>query len=778
MVLFSKARWLLVLVFIFAARLVVAQVLNPNFAPPIALRQVATTDIESAPNGKIYALGDYDYHTETRVDAVVRLNSDGTLDPTFRPSVPDVDLFDIEVLANGNVVLFGQDRVVGVLMMLVYGTGGQQLAQITELEDPRTIEALPDNGFLVGDGSGIVTRYSPTFQKVSAVQFVNGIIGDLEVQGSKILLSGGFEKYSGSEVRRNVARFALDGTMDLSFNANDAVAYYGGISFGVHVQPDGKIIPLSSASSKPLIRLNANGSRDTGFIYGYPSASTLDAKYVSGKITIQTTNKIVRVNANGSVDATFQPVGFIPGPVRMSVQQDQSVVLINYNAFYGFAKFSSAGQRITAYYARLLQHGEIYSMDRVGSSIFIGGDFIKVGNHFTKNVARLNLDGTVLAKFTASSVTAPVLTVEGFSDGKVLLNTSSRLYRLEHGGAVDPSFSFTPISGMPQIRKFIVQPDGKVLIGGSYRLFRLNSNGSRDLSFSATLSGTPSYDGMMDFDLDRSTGKIIYSSYYYTSSLSPVTRQLLRLQTNGSRDASFNPQLNMPPEYSGVEKVLVLDNQQVFLLLSAFHTANGEPYLAVKLNADGSVDQPFLDNHGSDRDGGPTSDYVRRFGNRLITSTNYIYTGTAVNEVLYLNGTIDTQFIFPPQIEIAWLNQYYADNSTELFIVGHTIIGSTTYQLVKVRYDAVNTAAQTEARVADVSNPSFEFYPNPAEDHLTMQSDAPGVVSIYDGMGQKRITAQTSRENKTIDLRELPKGSYVIEIIENGKAVRKHFIKE
>jgi hypothetical protein len=50
-----------------------------------------------------------------------------------------------------------------------------------------------------------------------------------------------------------------------------------------------------------------------------------------------------------------------------------------------------------------------------------------------------------------------------------------------------------------------------------------------------------------------------------------------------------------------------------------------------------------------------------------------------------------------------------------------------------------------------------------------------GIFSIYDAIGRRRIDAQNTTESKTIDIRELPRGPYVIELVDNGKGCAKTF---
>jgi hypothetical protein len=70
----------------------------------------------------------------------------------------------------------------------------------------------------------------------------------------------------------------------------------------------------------------------------------------------------------------------------------------------------------------------------------------------------------------------------------------------------------------------------------------------------------------------------------------------------------------------------------------------------------------------------------------------------------------------------------------------------------------------------------FEVYPNPASDILTIalkdseEKAEYALAELYDMMGQKRITAKIENNEAVINVRELPKGIYVLKIIVNGVA--------
>jgi uncharacterized delta-60 repeat protein len=770
----------LTLALLLIGQIVNAQVYNQGFISPSVLRQGNTRIIRQAPDGKLYVYGDFNFHGDRQIGNLVRLHPDGLLDASFRSYQLNGDgsnIADLEVLSNGNVAFIKIAESNATTLEILRPDG-----QIIKTIDPKNASLTavePDNtgGFFLAEYES-VNQYSSSYTYVKRVAAAIGsftTINDIQLHGSQLVVAGEFTSVrdgldGSTQSRHLIARFDLNGHLDRSFNANTALAGLGNVQ-GVLVQPDGKILPLDHHTSyiggaRP-IRLNVNGSLDTGFAYPFPSTLVIeDAHYLNGKLTIVTNRKIARLNTDGSLDPSFRTIDYGRANVIATVLPDESVIAGNYYpATYGFAKFSPSGLRINEYYSRLMRYGTITTMDRSSSSIFIGGDFIRVGNHFTKNVARLNLDGTVLTKFK-STITAPVNTVEALPNAKVLASTLTQIYRLGHDGALDPTFSYSPAPEIPYIRTFVVQPDGKVLVSSRFELIRLNTNGSRDQSFDAELN-TPVSPNTVEFDLDRTTGKILYTNWQYPVENESDRTTLLRLNPNGTRDNSFNPPV-FPDNFSSYGKALFLDNLEMLVVKPIYGFEPGR-YDVVKLNPDGSINEQFADNAFGHTYG---SKNAHRFGNRILlsrhteTSSEDPHTMTA----LFLDGTPDATFNMP--LEVDRYTKYYSDNDTELFVIRDRGPNP----LNKLTYSATSAIAGTSAGSAE--DAAIRFYPNPVKNTMTVDVEARSTVNIFDGMGLRAISVPVDQENNTIDLNQLKPGRYVIEVMGEGKRSREHFVKE
>jgi uncharacterized delta-60 repeat protein len=149
----------------------------------------------------------------------------------------------------------------------------------------------------------------------------NSAIISLTLQpDGKVLIGGTFEIYNG--MRRNrIARLNTDSSLDTTFNpgtgANDWVRYF-------FLQPDGKVLiggdftGYTSTSRNRIARLNADGSLDTTFNPGTGANSSVQslALQPNGKVLIgglftsyngTPCNYIARLNADGRLDTSFNP---------------------------------------------------------------------------------------------------------------------------------------------------------------------------------------------------------------------------------------------------------------------------------------------------------------------------------------------------------------------------------------------------------------------------------------------------------------------------------------
>jgi uncharacterized delta-60 repeat protein len=179
--------------------------------------------------------------------------------------------------------------------------------------------------------------------------------------------------------------------------------------------------------------------------------------------------------------------------------------------------------------------------------VLVGGNFTSFNlapNTFW--CARLNSDGSVDSTFLNGASVGPIYAIKVHTDGKIVLGGLSNpsVVRLNSDGSADNTF--TSNLGNP-VLALAVQSDGKVLAGGGFdhagsqgifNLARLNADGSLDGSFNPG-SGP---DQAVEAIAVQPDGKIVVGGDFRTFNGSTAVN-LMRLNTNGSLDSSFIPNI-------------------------------------------------------------------------------------------------------------------------------------------------------------------------------------------------------------------------------------------
>ncbi|MCU0425362.1 MAG: FG-GAP-like repeat-containing protein [Candidatus Kapabacteria bacterium] len=281
-------------------------------------------------------------------------------------------------------------------------------------------------------------------------------------------------------------------------------------------------------------------------------------------------NRICRLNADGSLDATF--LGSIP-------------------------------------------NNEITSMAVLSNGqILIAGSFTapKFG------IARLNADGSVDGTFNMAGTGINGGRIQSFavqSDGKIIVvgnpgftqyndgtpYTVNSIARLNPNGSLDATFNSGAGSGVnAAVTKTIVQPDGKILVAGDFTTYksmpvprgfmRLNSDGALDPTFLVSGIGTDNV-GSVTAILLQSDGKIILGGAFVT--FSNATRNgMARLNPDGTLDNTFNPAAFASPA-SYPERIVMLPDGK--LMIGGFFTQyDGITRNRIaRLNSNGTLDPSF-----------------------------------------------------------------------------------------------------------------------------------------------------------------------------------------
>jgi len=354
-----------------------------------------------------------------------------TLD-TFNPAVNGY-VYALAVQTDGKILVGGSFTSVA----------GQSRNAIGRVTGDGTLDA--NFNPIVAGGSG-----GPPFVNCLAVQ-----------ADGKIVVGGNFGSLGGRPFEY-IGRLNPDGSGDGSFSVNRGADFY---VYALAVQADGKIVvggrftTLGGQPRSGLGRLNADGSLDDSFNPGvsgsYATVYSLAVQpdgniLVGGDFTTlagQTRNYIGRLNADGSLDTSFNP-GANYWAECLFVQPDGRIV--------------------------------------------VGGAFTMLGGQSRNYLGRLRADGSLDSGFNPAvgGTGASVLALGMQTDGKIIVGGDffmlggqvvEHLGRLNSDGSLD--MSFDPRFDAPFVYSLAVQPDGKTLAGGNYKVVRFNNTSLTTQSF-------------------------------------------------------------------------------------------------------------------------------------------------------------------------------------------------------------------------------------------------------------------------------------------------------
>ena len=571
-----------------------------------------------APNGSTtgYAVSD-----------LARLNADGTGDLTFNPS-PNGGVFAIQVLSDGRILIGGGFTAIGtatrgyIARMLPTGLLDTQPFD-PEANLPVYAIAVQPNGQIVIGGS--FTALLPQTGKAgAAVTTTNTPYG-----AQTVLPAPGTDATTPIYVN-HLARLNTDGTLDTTFFPDPdsdvltlALQSDGSILMGgllTSFAPNGATTGIvrnyigkvgSNGAIDPTFNPNANALVNT--ISLLPNGNilvggTFTTMQPDGAAQPSFVNHVAVLNPNGTLSPAFT-AGTNPtltGQVRTFAQQPNGPVIFG-------GSFTALGGAPAPYLARL--NGDA-SPDTTFNSAVDGpvNSIAVLPNGASTEIPSnsgvwLESDGRVRHSYSASSNGEVVTSVQQ-PNGQVLIgglftnfagvSGLANLVRLNVDGTVDTTFNPTP-SGV--VSAIVVQPDGKIVIGGGFTnvdgvnnayIARLNSDGTLDTAFAPqpnlqvlALALAPNGQILVGGD---------FTTLVPTSTSATVSNVgfVARLNTDGTVDSTFNPDLN-GPAYA----IIVLPSGQIIIAGSfTTITPNAGPTVydvqdLARLNANGTVDTGF-----------------------------------------------------------------------------------------------------------------------------------------------------------------------------------------
>lgn len=331
--------------------------------------------------------GGYTHYDGKMVSRLVRIESDGKIDNDFANTIKK----NPQVVGASSIIIQPDGKII---------LGGGGLVRILP-------DGSLDSTFFIGIGT-YDTAYPENSGSINAIA--------LQPDG-KIIIAGSFMKYDNVSTNRyRIVRINVDGTVDTTFKGRG----FGTIN-AIAIQPDGKILIAGTfhrygpavISRKCIARINADGTLDESFdpgkgvegLSGAPSEVETISLQKDGKVIIAgwfsvvngvRINRVARLNANGSLDTTFNVGnGISSGQVYTSIIQPDGKILLgglfgSYNGFStggGMTLINTDGSPDTTFKAGASDI-KAFALQPDGK-ILIGGTFLRYNGVSRSRIARI-----------------------------------------------------------------------------------------------------------------------------------------------------------------------------------------------------------------------------------------------------------------------------------------------------------------------------------------------------------------------------------------------------
>ncbi len=321
--------------------------------------------VAQQPDGKVLVGGQFTQFNGAARHRIARLEADGSLSGAYNPSVTGAGFAGVVSLA----LQSDGKTVIGGLFSQVNGVAYANIAR------------------LKADGS-----LDPAFNPGTGVTGTDAYLNTVTLQSDgKALIGGVFTRYNGTS-RNNIARLTTAGALDTTFNPGSGTRRRSRRhrrAAGRRQGVDRRLVHRRERHHPQRDRPpETNGSLDSAFnsdVNGSVLAIAVQGNHkilIGGAFTTVNgvrRNRIARLNADGTLDTTFDPAAGPSGEVdALALQPDGKIV--------------------------------------------IGGKFTSVGGVERKRIARLKPDGALDASFDpGTGATWTVFAVTLQPDGRVLI---------------------------------------------------------------------------------------------------------------------------------------------------------------------------------------------------------------------------------------------------------------------------------------------------------------------------------------------------------------------
>jgi uncharacterized delta-60 repeat protein len=555
-------------------------------------------------DGKIVVAGTVSTPYNAYDFGVVRFNTDGSLDTTF----------------NGNGKVY-----------TVITSDYEEVVAMT-LQDDGKILVLGENMDL-GDGKFIMARYTKT-GALDTTFDGDGIL-NTQIESSGFWASAiAFEK--GNGMRANPDRILVAGS---DFNSNTSEHDVAVVCFS----PSGGLNTNFGTNGKVVHETGANGGRAQRILLE-PVTNLPDKIILAGTNFDSTTGAdfmVARLTGGGSLDTTFDGDGIAKAALNgtdlvsgMTYQLGKIVLVgglqspsfVTYNPDFGIVRFNANGSLDTTFDGDGYRRDEFGNGGAEGKAAAIQTDgkiVVAGGSPFGLTVTRFNSDGTLDVSFngngkaTTSYQRSNANAVAIQANGKIVAagnnynpaipNTGVFVTRFNSNGSLDTTFSgdgiaTTDLGSSTRGKAVGIQADGKIVVAGytyngtkpEFILVRYNVNGSPDPTFDGDGIVTTAVNGEANALAIQSDGKIVVAGFSRVGIYSNFA--VFRYNSNGSLDTSFDGDGMAVIPIGGntdvINAVSIQPNGKIVVAGSA-HIGTNLDFALARFNPNGSLDTTF-----------------------------------------------------------------------------------------------------------------------------------------------------------------------------------------
>lgn len=517
-----------------------------------------------------------------------------------------------------------------------------------------------------------------------------------------------YVSFSGSSGNRSYSLSQTDAvsnttTLNLNFTYQTPLEIAGTVLAATQLSDDsvvygGNFQSVTTARDLRLIRLNTDGTKDTGFNVGsgFNGQILAIAELGDGSVIVggdfttyraRPALRIAKIDSSGTLDTTFNPTigsnGF-NGVVRaIAVSGSDIFVGGDFTTYRGsvanrVAKVGSTGTLDTSFNPGSGANGannRIRAIAISGSAVYLGGEFTTYRGGAAVRVAKIdtsgNLDTTFNPASGANGVNGLVRALVATSDTVYVGGDfttyqgaiANRIAKVSSSGALDTTFSpqtgGNGISSSSSYVYSIALSGSDLYIAGNFTKYR-GTAAANTANRVAKLNATS---GAMDTTFNPSTstnngtnntvsgvavlGTNIYFGGSFTTYRSGNATRIAKVSTAGAIDTTFNPTSGANGFNNTVNALFSTGTKLYVGGYFASYRAGTIARNIVKLDSSGNVDTTFSPQSGANG----TDNVVRALttdGTNVFAGGDFLnYRGTAVQRIVKIgaNGVIDPDFV-------------------------------------------------------------------------------------------------------------------------------------